>query len=275
VTNKLLANLILIWSILAGYFAFTDLQLSIWIVNTSSGWAKFLENFGEIPGLLVLFSGTFISIIYLLSSNVKFKYPLLLLLLLAVTFISVYFTVVVFSNTIIAYSFFMDNLIFIVIFFLLLNIFGVYRLRDTRFSKRTLEYAKQSVLLGFWGYLVIIQPIKHLWGRVRFRDLDALYSNFTPWFLPNGINGNQSFPSGHAAMAWMILPILILIPNNSRLFRGVLLFVIILWGLVVPISRVVIGAHYASDVLFGACIIILSYLIIKSKDQFEFKIESK
>jgi len=137
-----------------------------------------------------------------------------------------------------------------------------------------LEYGKQSVLLGFWGYLVVIQPIKHIWGRIRFRDLDSFYSNFTPWFLPNGINGNQSFPSGHAAMSWMILPILMLTPNNT-LFRSIIILFIIIWGLIVPVSRVVIGAHYASDALFGACIIILSYLIIKSKNQFEFNSESK
>jgi membrane-associated phospholipid phosphatase len=274
VTNKLITNVILIWSILAGYFAFTDLQLSIWFVNTSSGWAKFLEDFGEVPGLLVLYSGTFISMLHFLSSNIKFKFPLMLLLFLVATFISIYFIAIVFRNAIIVYSFINNNLIFISILFLSLNLFAVYLLRNTRLSKLTLEYGKQSVLLGFWGYLVVIQPIKHIWGRIRFRDLDSFYSNFTPWFLPNGINGNQSFPSGHAAMSWMILPILMLTPDNT-LFRSIIILFIIIWGLIVPVSRVVIGAHYASDALFGACIIILSYLIIKSKNQFEFNSESK
>jgi len=274
VTNKLITNVILIWSILAGYFAFTDLQLSIWFVNTSSGWAKFLEDFGEVPGLLVLYSGTFISMLHFLSSKIKFKFPLMLLLILVATFISIYFIAIVFRNAIIVYSFINNNLIFISILFLSLNLFAVYLLRNTRLSKLTLEYGKQSVLLGFWGYLVVIQPIKHIWGRIRFRDLDSFYSNFTPWFLPNGINGNQSFPSGHAAMSWMILPILMLTPNNT-LFRSIIILFIIIWGLIVPVSRVVIGAHYASDALFGACIIILSYLIIKSKNQFEFNSESK
>ena len=273
-TNKLITNVILIWSILAGYFAFTDLQLSIWFVNTSSGWAKFLEDFGEVPGLLVLYSGTFISMLHFLSSKIKFKFPLMLLLFLVATFISIYFIAIVFRNAIIVYSFINNNLIFISILFLSLNLFAVYLLRNTRLSKLTLEYGKQSVLLGFWGYLVVIQPIKHIWGRIRFRDLDSFYSNFTPWFLPNGINGNQSFPSGHAAMSWMILPILMLTPDNT-LFRSIIILFIIIWGLIVPVSRVVIGAHYASDALFGACIIILSYLIIKSKNQFEFNSESK
>ena len=91
-----------------------------------------------------------------------------------------------------------------------------------------------------------------------------LYNNFTSWFLPNGFAGHQSFPSGHAAMAWMILPLLILVSNKSKLTRSALLFIIICWGTAVPISRIVIGAHYASDVLFGACIICITYLVIKN-----------
>ena len=54
----------LIWAAFAGYFAFTDLQISISVVNQNSGWAIFLENFGEIPGLLVLYLSTQITLAY-------------------------------------------------------------------------------------------------------------------------------------------------------------------------------------------------------------------
>ena len=273
--NRTILNLILLWAILAGYFAFTDLQISISLVDTSSGWARFMEKFGEIPGLLILFSGTFISLLHYLSGNHKLKLLFVPVLFLAATFLSSYFVIVFYRGITNDDSLLQVNKLLVGGIFLLINIIAAYQLRNIKFEERVLEYAGKAVLVGLFGYLIIIQPIKHIWGRVRFRELDLLYNNFTPWFLPNGFTGHESFPSGHSAMAWMVLPLLILVKNKKRLIRSAVLLVIILWGLVVPLSRIVIGAHYASDALFGASIIILSYLIINSKNQFALIKESK
>lgn len=273
--NRLIYNLVLLWAVLAGYFTFTDLQISISLANTYSGWAIFFEKFGEISGLLVLYSGTFISMLYFLSGTHKLKYLYLPVLLSAAAFLLSYFAVVLYRGITNDDSILQVNKLLIGLICLIINVIAVYLLRNSRFEERTLEFAGKSVLLGLFGYLIIIQPLKHIWGRVRFRDLDLLYHKFTPWFLPNGITGHESFPSGHAAMAWMLLPLLILVKNKNKIIRNAVLIVIIVWGLVVPLSRVVISAHYASDVLFGACIIILTYLIINSKHQFTFISESK
>ncbi|HEY6438328.1 MAG TPA: hypothetical protein VIY47_17205, partial [Ignavibacteriaceae bacterium] len=48
--------------------AIYDLDISKYIVNQSSGWAKFLEDYGMIPGLLVILSG-----IYIYYSSIKAK----------------------------------------------------------------------------------------------------------------------------------------------------------------------------------------------------------
>jgi membrane-associated phospholipid phosphatase len=260
--------LILLWAILAGYFAFTDLQISIRLVNTFSGWARFMEKFGEIPGLLILLSGTFISLLHYLSDNHKLKLLFVPVLFLAATFLSSYFVIVLYRGITNDDSLLQVNKLLVGGIFLLINIIAAYQLRNIKFEERVLEYAGKAVLVGLFGYLIIIQPLKHIWGRVRFRELDLLYYNFTPWFLPNGFTGYESFPSGHSAMAWMVLPLLILVKNKNRLIRSAVLLLIILWGLAVPLSRIIIGAHYASDALFGACIIIISYLIINSKHQF-------
>jgi membrane-associated phospholipid phosphatase len=273
--TKLIYYLTLLCSLLAGYFAFTDLQISISVVDTSVGWAKFLEKFGEIPGLLVLYSGTLISLLHYLSGNHKLKYLFLPILLLVATFLSSYFTAKVYLGLTGNYSISQDNTFYLGGVLLILNLFAAYRLRNFTFEERVLKYAGKTMLLGLFGYLLLIQPLKHFWGRVRFRELDLLYNNFTPWFLPNGFTGHESFPSGHSAMAWMVLPLLILVSDRGKVIRNAVLLIIIIWGLVVPVSRVVLGAHYASDALFGACIIILSYLIINSKYQFALISESK
>jgi membrane-associated phospholipid phosphatase len=79
--------------------------------------------------------------------------------------------------------------------------------------------------------------------------------------LPQGITGSDSFPSGHAAMGWMLLALLILLVNKKQWIKSSALVIIFLWGIVLALSRIVIGAHYASDVLFGSFFIIITFLL--------------
>jgi membrane-associated phospholipid phosphatase len=63
-------------------------------------------------------------------------------------------------------------------------------------------------------------------------------------------------------MGWMILPLLLLVVNKSKNIKILFLILIVFWGLAVSLSRVVIGAHYASDALFGAFIIVIVFLLL-------------
>jgi membrane-associated phospholipid phosphatase len=120
--------------------------------------------------------------------------------------------------------------------------------------------------MAFFGYVIGVQVVKYLWGRVRFRELDAVYSQFTPWYLPQGITGFDSFPSGHAAMGWMLLAVLILLDNKKKWLKNLVLTLIILWGTLLALSRIVIGAHFASDVLFGSFFIIVTFFYFSYKN---------
>jgi len=261
-TNILIIYLLIIWTTLTAYFAFTDLQISISVVNQNSGWAIFLQDFGEIPGLLVLFCSAHIYLAKYSSESRLRKIVFSIILFIAASFLSGYLVIVIYKGIIGSNSFLQEYKIAIILVLLILNFILNILIRDLRIPNSLKEFSKTSVLLSVYGYLCLIQPIKLLWGRVRFRDLDALYANFTPWFLPNGLNGNQSFPSGHAAMAWMILPLLLLVVNKSKPIKISLLIFIIFWGLTVSLNRVVIGAHYASDALFGAFIIVIIFLLL-------------
>ena len=262
-TKYILINyLVLIWATLAAYFAFTDLQISISLVNQNTGWAKFFQDFGEIPGLLVLFCSAHI-FLAMYSSESRFRKIIFsIILFLAASFLSAYLMIIIFKGVTGSISFLQEYIILIILVLIFLNFLLHFQIRKIKIPNSLKQFSKISVLLGVYGYLFLIQPIKILWGRIRFKDLDALYSNFTPWFFPTGINGNQSFPSGHAAMAWMILPLLILVVNRNKIVKVSFLLLLIIWGLTVSLSRVVIGAHYASDVLFGSSIIIIVFLVI-------------
>jgi membrane-associated phospholipid phosphatase len=132
-----------------------------------------------------------------------------------------------------------------------------------------IKYAKVVVGMALFGYVIGIQVTKYLWGRVRFRELDASFSQFTPWYLPQGITGFDSFPSGHAAMGWMLLALMVLFVNGKVLIKNFILMLIIIWAVLLAYSRVVIGAHFASDVLFGSFFIILTYLILRGNSNLQ------
>lgn len=54
-------------------------------------------------------------------------------------------------------------------------------------------------------------------------------------------------------MGWLLLPALLLWPPGSRGYRWAFA-ASFAWGAFVAASRVVIGAHYASDVLFSSAL---------------------
>jgi len=262
--QKIIYLLIIVWSVLAGYFAFSDVQISNSIVNQNAGWAVFLERYGELPGLGIIILG-----IFLFSQKLNYNSKLKLIfvkvfLVLGETVTLTYFILVVLQNVAGSQSFFFSFDKFIVALSLVVSILLVspVKILKVQVSDLTHDFSKIVVGMAFIGYLICIQLVKIFWGRVRFRDLDSVYSNFTSWYIPNGITGHESFPSGHAAMAWMLLPLIILLPKKNKIVKIFTAGLILTWGIAVPLSRVVIGAHYASDVLFGSFLIIITFLIL-------------
>jgi membrane-associated phospholipid phosphatase len=132
------------------------------------------------------------------------------------------------------------------------------------------KYRKIGAVITFLSIinpLLFVQLVKVFWGRVRFRDLLPGYTDFSPWFIPQGITGNDSFPSGHTAMGWMFLPLLITV-EKRKWHDPVKIITIILvlgWGIFVGLSRIVIGAHYASDVLFSTGVAAITTLLLYHK----------
>jgi membrane-associated phospholipid phosphatase len=249
--------LLLVWIILAAIFGGSDLEISKNFVNQNSGWAKFLQNYGMIPGLFIILSGIYINysviktrsdvwsyiqkVVFFLASSGLIFHLLDQLLGSIVTNHLIIFVIISFSISII---------IFIAIHF-----------KNQVESIIAIRYAKVVVAVALFGYVICIQGIKYFWGRVRFRELDAAFSQFTPWYLPQGITGSDSFPSGHAAMGWILLALLSLLANKKEWFKNLVFVLIFIWGVILASSRVVIGAHFASDVLFGSFFIIMTFIL--------------
>jgi len=264
---KIIYPLIIVWSVLAGYFAFSDLQTSNSIVNPNAGWAVFMELYGELPGAFIVLFGLVIYIVNYSSNSLIKRISVNTFFQIGSTGVLIYIIFIILWGLTGNNDFFYNNSFSLasVSLFLTLIIVIILKKIAVNFSPAVLLTSKVITTMSLIGYLIFIQMIKIFWGRLRFRDLNALQSGFTEWYLPQGITGGESFPSGHAAMAWMLLPIILLIPKKNKIVKIFTTGLIIAWGIAVPLSRVVIGAHYASDVLFGSFIMIFSFLLIGEK----------
>ena len=128
------------------------------------------------------------------------------------------------------------------------------------------ELIRKTAILGIivmFLQLAVVEGLKYLWGRVRFRDLIAAgsYDAFTPWYKINGINGNKSFPSGHTAGAGMSY-LIMLLPYISYKWKNrtqICFWTAFIYTSVVAFTRLVMGAHYLSDVTAGG---IISFTIV-------------
>ncbi len=264
ISNKTTAYyFILIWIIAAFLLESSDLWISINLYNPNSDWAIFIEKYGEIPGLIVILIGVHIYIVTLkASSNIK---TILFtgFLLTTGSLITIYILAALSLAINESWEFFNTNRNYFFLAAVLLNILIslIFRKRY-KYSKKSVLFSRISFKMFFYGYLLIATPLKIFWGRIRFRDLAENYSNFTPWYLPQGITGNQSLPSGHAAMSFMLIVLFVFFMDKPFYKRIILKGLVISWGLTVCASRVVIGAHFTSDVLFGAMIMIVTYLFL-------------
>ncbi|MDR0935015.1 MAG: phosphatase PAP2 family protein [Erysipelotrichaceae bacterium] len=123
--------------------------------------------------------------------------------------------------------------------------------------------------------VIITTLIKNIMDRTRFRYLAdyASIGDYRPWwekgilFNPDLEEEFKSFPSGHATAAAIGIAVLAYIPmfkskwfNNKKL-TYILLGVGVIWTLLLSFSRMLVGAHFLSDVGFGYLITMLVFFI--------------
>lgn len=111
-----------------------------------------------------------------------------------------------------------------------------------------MNYANDFSYYSRW-YVLNGQPDKE-WMRSFFSSTDAC----------------KSFPSGHTQSGSMIFCIIMLkdlLGIKSKKITAVLWTVSILWTGAVALSRIMVGAHFFSDVLVGGTIGFVSVIIAR------------
>ncbi|PEX82402.1 phosphatase PAP2 family protein [Bacillus cereus] len=254
----------LTFAILLCIFAFTDLQISHSLYEPTNKIALFLQAIGEIPAMFIA----------LLSSMYLFKvrknkgsrgyylsgigYGLIILLFAFIaSFMLVKYLVI--SK-------------FLIPIFMICFIAVCYMISKS-WSKYDDARLRDIALIGLLSVVIVLitfNLIKLGWGRERYRHMISIgsFEGFSKWFIPQGVAKSDefmSFPSGHSANAALVIWLSLLPEYFASLKRkkiGIWIFILI-WMILVPVSRIMVGAHFASDVTVGVAISLIVFMTIK------------
>jgi membrane-associated phospholipid phosphatase len=263
--NKGLWLSVAVFVVLAVVFAFTDWQISQALYNPEAGWARFMEAYGQIPGaFLGVLSASILLRIYKVEKNVKSIAGVIGVGLLALL-TSFGMSADALGAQVNADQISMPLLVGVTVGVVILVqvILRAFPLETVNQYKNA---AKAGLILMLVGGILIVWAVKIPWGRWTYRDILEAGNTalFTPWYVLQGNNGHHSFFSGHTAMSFVVLGYLMFLPKGYSM-RNPILVVFLLWGVIGGMSRIVAGAHFASDVLFGAGETILLFWILKQK----------
>lgn len=247
---------------------FADLKIDIALNNPTNPYAVWFYNTGEVPSRLICpLAGL---LIFYIGSKKLEKTAGALICLGGSAYFGYYFGKHFFVEE--------NRMLFSIVFGLG---FGLAVLYAGKFivipeNKKKILYALAVAgIIVMAVQLISVGVLKSLWGRVRFRDLLKSGSNeaFTPWYKINGINGNKSFPSGHTAGAAMSF-LMMLFPFISEKYEkhSSLMFVIpFIYTMNVAVTRLIMGAHYLSDVAAGGIIgfttVVIAIAVLDRKKQ--------
>ncbi|MGY3777986.1 phosphatase PAP2 family protein [Isobaculum melis] len=243
---------------------FYDLQISMTLFNNQSIYGKFFEAAGELP---MTYIGCFSAAALFLTMKNTGRWTFYLGkigFVLLVLFFSL--TSIIMINTHLPLS------IGLKIGLLILTSLVFYLLAKAVPAKHYLalkQAAKVGLILAVLAILVVT-ILKMFWGRMRFREMTDPIHQFTRWYLPQGWTINNelmSFPSGHAANSSVILWLSLLptfvsrLAGKERLLEGLAA----VWIVLVMVSRVVMGAHFATDVTVGMLLSISLFFWLKKR----------
>ena len=250
---------------------FFDLKIDIALNNPKDAFSLWFYATGEIPARLVLpLAG---AVIFTLCKGVITRLIGLISTLGGSVYLGLHLAKYLFKDE--------NNFIFGALFGLGIGIIIIIACPYIKIP----NCAKQALLVFAWagiavmaGEIILTEVCKYLWARPRFRYLLTLdsFDRFTPWYKINGFNfdeGNEvkSFPSGHTAGAAVSF-LIMLLPYCFDKFKSknTLCFATaFIYTVTVAFTRLVLGAHFLSDVTFGAMLtftlVIISMAVIDKK----------
>ncbi|WP_430602525.1 hypothetical protein IGJ02_002947 [Enterococcus sp. DIV0724b] len=278
--SRRIAIVIAIFVVLLGIGTFGDLAISNAVMSQNSYIATFLQNYACFPvGVVIMMSGEII-----IHFAVRSSQPMIAKVLIAVSGVGLsFYGIWYYLKFAIQYTLSsiqnvehgrpigqanndgginptLPTIINIMICFV---VFAVATLIIQKWLRhKTAEEFDRLMRVAILGiavafvYLMCVEEIKILWGRVRPYELNAVQDNFTPWYKMNGPTGHKSFPSGHSCESMFAIFFPLYASSKNTKLRKKLLVFGVTWGAITAISRVLLGCHFFSDATMGAFIIV-------------------
>lgn len=113
--------------------------------------------------------------------------------------------------------------------------------------------------------MILVNVLKIIWARPRMRSIESI-EQFKYWYQINGpMNSEEfkSFPSGHTANGFVMLAYTMFIAAANKRWTTWAIAGATVWGVMVALSRVIMGAHFLSDVVVGGYVTILLFYVLR------------
>lgn len=231
-----------VWAILAVVSAQYDLQIELLFYHPQSEWALFLEQEGMmILPIIIAFCLHFLFKIHIFLTGARWK-----------NLFHAMVSLLLFSSSIFlchGIQPFWKRFAFVIFY-----VIGLVAILSCPLNQTLCRQLIRVIFITLFAIaftLVVVSVLKVLAGRLRFRDMESL-QQFVPWYVFHPFSGNYSFPSGHTANAASVFCFYFLIPITHSKCKKFLFAAIP--TVVVPamaVSRIIMGAHYSSDVVFA------------------------
>ncbi|MEN8242598.1 MAG: phosphatase PAP2 family protein [Chloroflexota bacterium] len=251
-------------------FGTIDYNVSVNLVNRDSIWAEFFNMFGEAPFLVGLLA--FVAALYggRKRSN---KILNIVYSILTFPFLLLFTFGLVQAPFRYRYEFVesgipqnMQTLTYVLTLILFAGVvYAVFKIKPETFRKY--RRAAGIVALLVVTEIILVNVLKSIWARPRMRSMES-FEQFKYWWQINGpaaITEEElkSFPSGHTANAFVMVAFLSFLDRNkTKLYRNFAIFALA-WGVLTGISRVVLGAHFLSDVVFSGYLTVMLYFLFE------------
>ena len=262
--------------------SFFDLQINQALFNKTNVFGLIVSSFGMIPGYgaLSFIGGALVAVTYKDEKFPKWAKVIFAVVALALYGTSVYFlgkdvfSVNGFENP----SIYWLGFVIMGVIMVPVCYFG-YRLG--KLNENPKMWIVLFILAGviFMALVPGVTLFKSIMHRPRYRiAIYEGYVNFHNWWEPYkdykdiiAMSGGyltkeefKSFPSGHAGASMcgiILLTTMPLLNKKWMKYQTLFFYIAFGWGLVVMFARMLVGAHFLSDVCVGALLTVVFYYI--------------
>lgn len=249
-------------------FTFTDLQISM-VIARKPTFARILEVVGEIPFTLLSITGCAVLIRFRNQTSLFGN-------LLGLLGGGILFVLLIFMGGFMTWNYMSRNLgelskaliVMLGVVMAAAAIWITLKIPEEK-QKKALRFAG-TALIYFLLVIIVMNLLKTMWGRMRFREMTDPLNEFTRWYEICGrgkfMDAYASFPSGHSMNSAGVILLLLLpdiipaLQEKKRLLR----ICVYVWCVAVGGSRILMGAHFASDVTIGIMLSLMLFELVNA-----------